>query len=135
MRPTASNTKTLAFTLSTTTNGLARLSPESTTQSASWRASRDGCSSANSARLVLPATSAADAEGKGRANAIPMQKALMAILTPPRAKAPRLRVPLRVARGCAPGTADLVAVLPHRALDGRRCCLRLDDWLRSGRSL
>src|SRR5204862_3308066 len=27
---------------------------------------------------------------------------------------------------------DLVAVLLHRALDRRRCCLLLDDWRRSG---
>src|SRR5665811_2221482 len=40
-RPSASNTKTLASVLSTIANGMLRLSPESTTQSATCQASWD----------------------------------------------------------------------------------------------
>src|SRR5688572_1767438 len=85
------------------------LSPESTIQSASWRASRDACSLAKSARLgaltrlasasiagaagalcdgvsgtdrpggVASSSVAAWAEGSSSARAVPMQRAFMAI--------------------------------------------------------
>src|SRR5436190_9553434 len=129
MRPAASNTKILALTLSTITNGLSMLSCESTTQSAAWRASRDACSRPKSARWTSAA--AASWQSRRSPNAAVVQGDLITMTHPPNAKAPRLRVLLLWRVVARPGTADLVAVFFHRTLDGCRRLL-LHDRRRSG---